>query len=119
MKQILLLGGLALALMLVVLFTPACQSQIATVPTPVPTFTPVPEANVAFMSNAFPPPIPDLPQHREAWLITDCMGCHSETLGEAPAVVHEGLPETLLEVNCRTCHVTIAGESGSTAAAIK
>lgn len=111
LKRTILFTAFLLATLAVILV--GCQTEVPQ-PSPeglLPTLTPVPEADVAFAKNAFPPPLPDKPQHHEAWLITDCMGCHSgDVPGEAPAVVHKDLPEVLLEVNCRTCHVLISEE---------
>ncbi len=84
----------------------ACQTA-----TPTPAPTPLPEPAVSFAKGAFPNPIPDKLWHKEAWLITDCMGCHTDGLGTAPKVVHKDLPELLLQVNCRTCHVAISEEA--------
>ena len=82
----------------------ACGPQ----PAP-PTPTPIPEPAVAFAKGAFPQTIPDRDWHAQAWLITDCLGCHGEgPLGEAPKVVHKDLPKLLLQVNCRTCHVAVS-----------
>ncbi len=90
----------------------ACTAPPSPAPTPPPpTFTPVPEPKVEFAKGAFPPPMPDIQQHQDAWLITDCIKCHSEEPGQAPTVKHEGLPEILLQVNCRTCHVFISEEA--------
>lgn len=94
--------------------TLACAAPASPTPTPpLPAFTPVPEPAVIFAKGAFPPPMPDIEQHQEAWLIIDCIKCHSEELGQAPTVKHEGLPELLLQVNCRTCHVFISEEAAS------
>jgi len=106
MKQWLFFGIVVLALLAVI--GVACGPQ-ATPPPPTP--TPMLEPAVVFAKGAFPPPIPDRPWHHQAWLITDCMGCHGKELGEAPTVKHEGLPELLLQVNCRTCHVLISEEA--------
>ncbi len=106
MKRWLSFGGLAVAILMAIGMACAPAPQ----PAP-PTPTPMPEPAVVFAKNAFPPPIPDKPWHHQAWLITDCMGCHGKELGEAPTVKHEGLPELLLQVNCRTCHVLISEEA--------
>ncbi|MCL4489844.1 MAG: hypothetical protein M1570_17205 [Chloroflexi bacterium] len=80
----------------------ACQPA----PTPVPpTPTPYPTPMSAFAAHAFPPVIPDKPQHQNAWLVTDCLGCHKDGIGEAPKLVHKDLPDLYLTANCRTCHV--------------
>lgn len=112
MKQVLPLT-IAVVLLGLALACTAPPSPEATPPPP--TFTPVPEPAVPFAKGAFPPPMPDIEQHQEAWLITDCIKCHGEELGEAPTVKHEGLPELLLQVNCRTCHVFISEEASSVA----
>ena len=103
MKQWLILALILLALLGIALS--ACQAA----PTPAP--TPAPEPIIAFAKGAFPPVIPDKPWHKDAWYITDCMGCHADGLGTAPKVVHKDLPEVLLQVNCRTCHVAISEEA--------
>jgi len=112
MKTPLLLTITALALLGLIL---ACAAPPSPTPTPLPpTFTPVPEPMVVFAKRAFPKPMPDRPWHHQAWLITDCMGCHGEEPGQAPTVKHKGLPKRLLEVNCRTCHVLISGKATPT-----
>jgi hypothetical protein len=95
-----------LILVLLAVVGVACASQ----PAP-PAPSPEPEAAVAFAEGAFPPPIPDIEQHQGSWLITDCIKCHSEEAGEATTVKHEGMPEVLLQVNCRTCHVFISEQT--------
>lgn len=104
MKRCILLTVVLLALLALGI---ACQPAAAPQPTPTPVPTPVTvlEPTSAFSQGAFPPPMPDIEQHRNAWLITDCLGCHSEDAGEAPTVKHKDLPELYLNVNCRTCHV--------------
>jgi len=102
MKRWLLIGMVMLAFVAAV---GACAPQTGPAAP-----TPVPEAKIAFAKGAFPPPMPDTEDHRGEWKITDCIKCHSEEAGEAPTVKHESLPEILLEVHCRTCHVLIREE---------
>ena len=105
MKRWFILAIILLALLGIALG--ACQAA----PPPAPTPTPYPTPVIAFAKGAFPPVIPDKPWHKDAWLITDCMGCHKDGVGEAPKVVHKDLPELLLQVNCRTCHVAVSEET--------
>lgn len=106
MIRIILLGCLLLSAVLVL----GCQRGVPPAPTPtpspVPTPIPVVEPVSSFAAGAFPPPIPEREWHNNAWLITDCLGCHGkDTPGEAPKVIHKDLPELYLNVHCRTCHV--------------
>jgi len=67
------------------------------------------ESEVEFDDNAFPPTLPDTEWHQNAWLEPDCLRCHETGVGDAPTIVHEGLPRILLSAKCRTCHVLIPG----------
>jgi len=104
MKRIALVSIVLLAIIVGLL---GCQPTKvpATVVTPPPTPIAVFEPTSSFATGAFPPPMPVIEQHKDAWLITDCMGCHDKDNGEAPTVKHKDLPEIYLNVNCRTCHV--------------
>jgi len=62
-----------------------------------------------FLPNAFPPVIPDTDWHQEAWLRDDCTRCHETGVGDAPRIVHEGMPQILMKAKCRSCHVFIEG----------
>jgi hypothetical protein len=103
MKRFLILSIVLLAVLALLL---ACQpTKVPTQPTPMPTAIAVFEPTSSFATGAFPPPMPLIEQHKDAWLITDCLGCHDKDAGEAPTVKHKDLPEIYLNVNCRTCHV--------------
>jgi len=62
-----------------------------------------------FLSNAFPPVIPDTDWHQEAWFRDDCLRCHETGVGQSPQIVHEGMAQILLKAKCRSCHVFIEG----------
>ncbi len=98
---------LSLGLLALLALTIACQpTKMPPPPTPQPTAIAVFEPTSSFAAGAFPPTIPIRQWHDNAWLITDCLGCHGkDTTGEAPKVVHKDLPDLYLNVNCRTCHV--------------
>lgn len=79
-----------------------------------PTTQPLPAARddsdtIAFAQNAFPPPIPDTRNHRDAWRIEDCLRCHLTGVADAPMVMHTSVPDAALTAKCRTCHVLIPG----------
>jgi cytochrome c5 len=61
-----------------------------------------------FARNAFPPTLPNNPDHTGAWLRDDCLKCHQNGIAGAPKVIHEGMSSVLLEALCRSCHVTSA-----------
>jgi len=94
---------LILTLLVVVIGVSACTAQQAP-----PTPTVQKETTMAFAKGAFPPPMPDIDEHRNSWLITDCMKCHGPEAGAAPTVQHKGMPEYLLNVQCRSCHVFVS-----------
>ncbi len=62
-----------------------------------------------FATNAFPPLIPDTEWHQEAWLRQDCLRCHETGVGDAPMIIHRGIPEIALYAKCRSCHVLVDG----------
>lgn len=62
-----------------------------------------------YAADAFPPPIPDTQQHRDAWSRNDCLRCHETGVQDAPMVVHRGMAPILLRAKCRSCHVLITG----------
>jgi hypothetical protein len=66
---------------------------------------------VDFDDNAFPPTIPDTEWHQKAWLESNCLRCHETGVGDAPMIVHEGMPDILLSAKCRSCHVLIPGSA--------
>lgn len=68
--------------------------------------------DVVFADFAFPPVIPDTQWHADAWLKNDCLRCHETGVGDAPEVIHRGMPDILLTAKCRTCHVQIPGHVG-------
>ncbi|MDF1837747.1 MAG: hypothetical protein P1V35_07765 [Planctomycetota bacterium] len=61
-----------------------------------------------FARNAFPPTLPNDKNHVGAWLRDDCLRCHQGGIGGAPRVLHQGMPDLLLEARCRSCHVSSA-----------
>jgi|GEM_PF-1376028 len=63
-----------------------------------------------FAANAFPPAISDMDYHKSGWFRNDCLRCHETGVGDAPEVVHEGMPAILLTAKCRSCHVLIPGK---------
>jgi len=65
---------------------------------------------VRFAANAFPPTIPDTPDHENAWLRSDCLRCHETGVDGAQIVRHAGMSPILLKAKCRSCHVFIRGE---------
>ncbi len=65
-----------------------------------------------FASNAFPPTIPDTKWHSKAWELNDCLRCHETGVGNAPPLLHQGMPDILLSAQCRTCHVIEPGKPG-------
>ncbi|MFG0251884.1 MAG: multiheme c-type cytochrome [Phycisphaerales bacterium JB038] len=69
-----------------------------------------------FADFAFPPMIPNSPDHLNAWTIDDCMRCHEDGTQDAPIVEHksEHLPKLLLKVKCRTCHVQVRAIDANT-----
>lgn len=69
----------------------------------------VQEPSGRFLANAFPPTVPDTEWHRDAWMQQSCLRCHETGVGDAPQVVHRGMPDILLTAKCRTCHVFIPG----------
>ena len=68
-----------------------------------------PTRSEALEDHAFPPTIPDTAWHQDAWWTNDCLRCHETGVGDAPELVHRGLPEILATAKCRTCHVLIPG----------
>ncbi|MAE67847.1 MAG: hypothetical protein CMJ18_26635 [Phycisphaeraceae bacterium] len=70
---------------------------------------PAAKSDGKFDANAFPPTLPDTEWHQDAWIRHDCMRCHETGVGEAPTVVHRGMPPILLVAKCRTCHVIAPG----------
>jgi cytochrome c5 len=83
----------------------------ATHPTPPPEVAaPADAATPEFAANAFPPPLPDTPWHKHAWLKDDCLRCHETGVQDAPRVRHRDLPEILLTAKCRTCHALEPGK---------
>ena len=58
-----------------------------------------------FHPNAFPPTIPPLEFHEEAWENDNCLLCHAKGAMGAPIVRHRGMSPRLLQASCRTCHV--------------
>jgi ferredoxin len=78
--------------------------------TPAP---PVEEQDSQFNANAFPPMIPASGSHRTAWIKDDCLLCHEEGNSGAPVIVHEGMPDVLLQAKCRSCHVQIRSDEAS------
>ena len=65
---------------------------------------------IQFAENAFPPTLSDTDWHRDGWLDIDCLRCHETAVDKAPRVRHQGMPEVLLAVKCRSCHVLIPGQ---------
>ncbi|USN99622.1 MAG: hypothetical protein H6810_02870 [Phycisphaeraceae bacterium] len=67
-----------------------------------------PEVNDQFAENAFPPMIPNSPDHRGAWGKNQCLICHETGTGGAPKVEHgPQIPRLALIVQCRSCHVQV------------
>lgn len=66
-----------------------------------------------FDANAFPPMIPASGSHRTAWVKDDCLLCHESGNSGAPVVVHDGMPDLLLQAKCRSCHVQIRSDEAS------
>lgn len=72
--------------------------------TPVVVKTPVPE--IVFAEGAFPPAMPNIEEHRNAWQMkpATCLSCKG---GGKPWLVHKDMPaELLLQTDCRNCHVS-------------
>ncbi|MFO1077627.1 MAG: multiheme c-type cytochrome [Planctomycetota bacterium] len=67
-----------------------------------------PERDIA--EHAFPPVMPDIEQHKDAWLLDSCLRCHETGVEKAPPVRHVDLPAVLLTAKCRTCHVFVPGQ---------
>jgi nitrate reductase cytochrome c-type subunit len=71
------------------------------------------DAETGFASNAFPPTMPDIAEHANAWERNDCLRCHETGVREAPIIRHASVPELALAAKCRSCHVLVPGqESG-------
>lgn len=67
-----------------------------------------PEINDLFAEDAFPPMMPNTPEHSRAWGKNDCLICHEQGIAGAPIVDHgERIPKLALMVKCRTCHVQV------------
>ena len=60
-----------------------------------------------FESYAFPPMLPNNPNHVDVWNTKDCLMCHERGVNDAPKVQHEGMVGLLLESACRSCHVQV------------
>ncbi len=73
-----------------------------------PTAT-APADSARFAENAFPPPLPDTANHRDAWVIENCRRCHETGVGDAPMLMHRTVPDVARTAKCRTCHVLIPG----------
>jgi len=86
----------------------SCHVFIEGTPAPPPE-----EKTSQFNANAFPPMIPASGSHRTAWVKDDCLLCHEEGNSGAPIVVHEGMPDVLLQAKCRSCHVQIRSDEAS------
>lgn len=61
--------------------------------------------------HAFPPVMPDIAQHQDAWQIDGCLRCHETGVQDAPVVRHVDMPAVLLTAKCRTCHVFVPGQA--------
>lgn len=73
-----------------------------------------PEENDNFEANAFPPMIPNTPDHVGAWGKTDCLVCHETGVGRAPKVDHDPMiPRLALIAQCRSCHVQVRSDETS------
>ncbi len=66
-----------------------------------------------YAANAFPPLMPNTPDHKGAWGENDCLMCHKKGISGAGKVVHKGMPEILLKARCRTCHVQVRSHQTS------
>lgn len=60
-----------------------------------------------FLEFAFPPMMPNNENHVDVWNIKSCLMCHTRGFDGAPKIVHEGMPDILLESACRSCHVQV------------
>ncbi len=104
MKSRLLLLGLLIGILVAGLI--ACAGPQKEAGAPVPTKLKAADES-QFAVNAFPPTIPKTESHRNVWKMHqwECLKCHGPEAGEAPTAKHEGMPEEVLSVRCRTCHV--------------
>ena len=90
-----------------ILLSAKCRSCHVFVPGSKPELQPAPATGPAFEPNAFPPMIPASRSHPQAWTRDDCLLCHDDGMRGAPKLVHEGMPQLLRRVKCRSCHVQV------------